>query len=161
MHDIASQMVMKWARLGSENRISITEDCTRLTLDTIALCAMDHRFNSFYSDVPHPMVSSMNTILSRANDLFRVGGRLKSFLPSYNNKFKRDMVYFKTISDDMVQLRRENPTEKRDLLNAMINVKDPKTGKPMSDDLISTNMRTFLIAGMSSGLTLSPFADDL
>lgn len=37
MHDIASQLVLKWARFGSENDIDVTSDFTRLTLDTIAL----------------------------------------------------------------------------------------------------------------------------
>lgn len=37
MHDIASQLVLKWARFGPENDIDVTSDFTRLTLDTIAL----------------------------------------------------------------------------------------------------------------------------
>ena len=47
-----------------------------------------------------------------------------------------------------VQHRRDNPTEKKDLLNAMIYGKDPKTGSTMRDDLIAANMQTFLVAGM-------------
>ena len=50
MHDIAGQLVMKWARHGSSYSIPVTDDFTRLTLDTIALCAMDYRFNSYYRD---------------------------------------------------------------------------------------------------------------
>jgi cytochrome P450/NADPH-cytochrome P450 reductase len=37
MHDIASQLVVKWARFGSKERINVTDDFTRLTLDSIAL----------------------------------------------------------------------------------------------------------------------------
>jgi cytochrome P450/NADPH-cytochrome P450 reductase len=43
MHDIASQLVLKWARMGPALKIHVTSDFTRLTLDTIALCAMDYR----------------------------------------------------------------------------------------------------------------------
>lgn len=50
MHDIAGQLVMKWARHGSSYSIPVTDDFTRLTLDTIALCAMDYRFNSYYRE---------------------------------------------------------------------------------------------------------------
>lgn len=39
MHDIASQLVIKWARFGPEDKINVTDDFTRLTLDTIALSA--------------------------------------------------------------------------------------------------------------------------
>lgn len=35
MHDIASQLVLKWARMGPSYRIPVTSDFTRLTLDTI------------------------------------------------------------------------------------------------------------------------------
>jgi cytochrome P450/NADPH-cytochrome P450 reductase len=37
MHDIASQLVVKWARFGPSEKINVTEDFTRLTLDSIAL----------------------------------------------------------------------------------------------------------------------------
>lgn len=56
MHDIAAQLILKWARKGPEYKIPVTSDFTRLTLDTIALCAMDYRFNSFYDNNMHPMV---------------------------------------------------------------------------------------------------------
>ncbi|KAK8079173.1 cytochrome p450 [Apiospora phragmitis] len=110
MHDIASQMVLKWARQGPSHRILAPEDFSRLTLDTIALCAMDYRFNSFYQE-------------------FR-------------------------ICQEVVDHRRQNPTEKKDLMNAMLYGKDPKTGETMRDRLIAVNMQTFLIAGheTTSGL---------
>jgi cytochrome P450/NADPH-cytochrome P450 reductase len=37
MHDIASQLVVKWARFGPYEKINVTDDFTRLTLDSIAL----------------------------------------------------------------------------------------------------------------------------
>jgi cytochrome P450/NADPH-cytochrome P450 reductase len=37
MHDIASQLVVKWARFGPNEKINVTDDFTRLTLDSIAL----------------------------------------------------------------------------------------------------------------------------
>ena len=37
MLDIGSQLVSKWARYGPEYKINVTDDFTRLTLDSIAL----------------------------------------------------------------------------------------------------------------------------
>lgn len=37
MHDIASQLVVKWARFGPQDTIDVSGDFTRLTLDAIAL----------------------------------------------------------------------------------------------------------------------------
>jgi cytochrome P450/NADPH-cytochrome P450 reductase len=49
MFDVATQLVLKWERFGSEHRIDPTDDFTRLALDTIALCSMHYRINSFYT----------------------------------------------------------------------------------------------------------------
>jgi hypothetical protein len=46
------QMILKWARFGPDEEIAITEDFSNLTLDTIALCTMDYRFNSLYVATP-------------------------------------------------------------------------------------------------------------
>jgi cytochrome P450/NADPH-cytochrome P450 reductase len=37
MYDIGTQLVAKWARMGPEVAINVTDDYTRLTLDSIAL----------------------------------------------------------------------------------------------------------------------------
>ena len=47
MYEIACQLAAKWAR-DPAKAIDPTEDFTKLTLDSIALCAMDTRFNSYY-----------------------------------------------------------------------------------------------------------------
>lgn len=59
MHNIAAQLVLKWARYGPEHEIHVTDDFTRLTLDAIALCAMDFRFNSFYKESMHPFIDAL------------------------------------------------------------------------------------------------------
>lgn len=46
MLDITAQMLMKWQRLGENVLIDPVDAFTRLTLDSIALCAFDYRFNS-------------------------------------------------------------------------------------------------------------------
>ncbi|KAK3943363.1 cytochrome P450 [Diplogelasinospora grovesii] len=158
MHDIATQMVMKWARLGPNNKILVTDDFTRLTLDTIALCAMDYRFNSFYSEKLDPYVVAMNHTLAARSQRGQVGGMIKSLLPSYQKQLQRDNDYMKSVADQLVKYRRDNPTEKKDLLNAMIHGTDPKTGKSMRDDLIGVNMQTFLVAGHETTSGLLSFA---
>jgi cytochrome P450/NADPH-cytochrome P450 reductase len=155
MHDIAIQMVMKWARMGPDHKILVTDDFTRLTLDTIALCAMDYRFNSFYTEAMDPFVTAMNNTLAARSQKGQLGTMIKSLLPSYNQQLVKDYQYMEEVSQKLIQHRIENPTEKPDLLNAMIYGKDPKTGKTMRNELISTNMRTFLVAGMSFPFSLT------
>jgi cytochrome P450 / NADPH-cytochrome P450 reductase len=77
MHDIATQLALKWARYGPQQEIHVTDDFTRLALDTLALCSMvscldsflgqgddiadliqGFRFNSYYSPTLHPVSSA-------------------------------------------------------------------------------------------------------
>jgi cytochrome P450 / NADPH-cytochrome P450 reductase len=149
MHDIASQLVLKWARLGPTHKIQASEDFSRLTLDTIALCSMDYRFNSFYQEEMHPFVKAMNTTLGAANNSGQLAGLITRLFPSYNEEVKQSSKFMEDVSQELVQYRRDHPTEKKDLLNALIYGKDPKTGKAMRDGLIAANMQTFLVAGES------------
>jgi cytochrome P450/NADPH-cytochrome P450 reductase len=147
MEDVANQLVLKWARQGPEHRILATEDFSRLTLDTIALCTMDYRFNSFYADEMHPFVQAMNRDFEDKNGRNTIGGAFKSMMPGHKEALLRDRKLILQTGADIVHHRRNNPVDKKDLLNAMLKNKDPKTGEGMSDDLIVANMRTFLIAG--------------
>src|SRR4051812_24951219 len=66
MLDVAVQLMQKWERLNPEDTVDVPADMTRLTLDTIALCGFNYRFNSFYRDMPHPFVVAMLGTLEAA-----------------------------------------------------------------------------------------------
>jgi cytochrome P450/NADPH-cytochrome P450 reductase len=154
MHDIASQLVMKWARYGSENVIHVTDDFTRLTLDTLALCAMDYRFNSYYSNEMHPFIEAMGDFLTECGKRAQRPGFLSIFYREAEYKFAADIERMRKTSDDVLQARKAHPNDRKDLLNAMLNGRDPKTGQGLSDSTITDNLITFLIAGheTTSGL---------
>lgn len=148
MHDIASQLVMKWARHGSEYKIEVTDDFTRLTLDTIALCSMNYRFNSFYHEELHPFISTMGDFLVESGMRPNRLAVQSLFMRAANRKFEADIAFMKHVSEEIVDRGRANPSGKKDLLNAMLTGKDPITGESMSNESIVNNMITFLIAGM-------------
>ncbi|KAJ5154456.1 Oxidoreductase FAD/NAD(P)-binding [Penicillium coprophilum] len=147
MYDIATQLVMKWARIGPTVPIQVTDDFTRLTLDTIALCAMGTRFNSFYHDEMHPFVEAMVGLLAGSGNRSLRPALFNSLPTSENNKYWSDIEYLRNLARELVDSRKENPVEKKDLLNALILGRDPQTGRGMTDDSIIDNMITFLIAG--------------
>lgn len=148
MYDIASQLIMKWARQGPKTPIIVTDDFTRLTLDTIALCAMGTRFNSYYHEEMHPFVDAMLTLLTGSGRRARRPALINNLPTSENTQYWNDIEFLKKVAKELVDDRRANPEDKKDLLNAMILGKDPKTGKGLTDDSIINNMITFLIAGM-------------
>ncbi|KAJ5115834.1 Oxidoreductase FAD/NAD(P)-binding [Penicillium angulare] len=147
MYDIATQLVMKWARQDAGTPIPVTDDFTRLTLDTIALCAMGTRFNSFYHEEMHPFVEAMYGLLAGSGARARRPTLLNNLPTSENAKYWADIEYLRKLSQELVDSRKNNPVDKKDLLNAMILGRDPQTGQGLTDSSIVDNMITFLIAG--------------
>lgn len=147
MHEILTQLVLKWARYGPENPIDATDDFTRLALDSIAVCAMDTRFNSFYKETMHPFPQAMAEVLAEAarrSARLAIANRL---MRSSEKKYRENIEVMQSVAQSIIARRRQHPVDKKDLLNAMLNGKDPKTGEKMSDNNVANNMITFLIAG--------------
>lgn len=147
MKDIANQLILSWARKGVENRILATDDYTRLTLDTIALCTMSFRFNSFYSEGQHPFVDALMTVFTENTARTTRPAIATKLRYKANKEFDEARKLMRKIGQDIVTNRRANPTDKPDVLNTMIYGKDPKTGQVMRDELITEQMMTFLVAG--------------
>jgi cytochrome P450/NADPH-cytochrome P450 reductase len=147
MKDICSQLVLKWARMGPDYCVPVTDDFTRLTLDTIALCAMGYRFNSFYKDELHPFIHAMLAFLKIGADKPMRPKIMSPFYHAEERKFEKSIAYLRSFSADLVKQRREHPTDAKDLMAAMINGKDPKTGESLPESSIIDNMITFLVAG--------------
>ncbi|THH18035.1 hypothetical protein EW146_g2890 [Bondarzewia mesenterica] len=64
-----------------------------------------------------------------------------------NAKYQEDIKFMVDVADEIVAERKAHSTDRQDLLNKMLNDKDPKTGQGMSDKSITNNLITFLIAG--------------
>lgn len=60
----------------------------------------------------------------------------------------------RSVAVQVIKERRTHPSDKKDLVNAMLHGRDPKTGKTLPDDNIVNNMITFLIAGKISSKPL-------
>ncbi|KAK3687194.1 putative bifunctional P-450:NADPH-P450 reductase [Podospora appendiculata] len=158
MHEIASQLCLKWARHGPVKPIMVTDDFTRLTLDTIALCAMNFRFNSYYHDEMHPFVEAMGNFLTESGSRSRRPGFISMFLREANRKYEQDIQVLRKTAEDVLKSRKEQPTDRKDLLSAMMDGVDPKTGGKLSDSSIIDNLITFLIAGHETTSGLLSFA---
>lgn len=148
MHDIATQMCMKFARHGPQTPINASDDFTRLALDTLALCSMGFRFNSYYREELHPFIQAMGDFLTESG----VRNRRPTFAPNFlyraaNEKFFADIKVMKDLAAEVVANRKERPNDRKDLLTAMLEGVDPQTGEKLSDENIGNQLVTFLIAG--------------
>ncbi|RKL07437.1 Bifunctional cytochrome P450/NADPH--P450 reductase [Fusarium oxysporum] len=148
MKDIAQQLCLKWARLGPSISLDVASDFTRLTLDTIALCTMDYRFNSFYLDSSmHPFVESMVEILRECETQAVLPTAIDSLRCRSHANFKKNIEVLDNICQSVITKRRTDPNPPSDLLNAMLTNRDPKTGDQLTEEAVKHNMITFLIAG--------------
>ncbi|KLU91733.1 hypothetical protein MAPG_10682 [Magnaporthiopsis poae ATCC 64411] len=159
MRDIASQLALKWARYGPKSPIMVTDDFTRLTLDTLALCSMGFRFNSYYSPKMHPFIEAMGDFLTASGNRPIRAPLPSAFYRSEDQKFESDIEVLRRTAKEVLEARKAGEgADRKDLLDAMLRGVDPKTGKKMSDDSIINNLITFLIAGHETTSGLLSFA---
>ena len=133
---------------------------TRLTLDTIALCGFNYRFNSFYRDTPHPFVVAMLGALEAAQAQVRE-------LPiqrALNRKRARDVqvhqeLMVRTVQRIIQERRAAGATGTvNDLLDRMLTGVDRQSGEALDETNIIAQCITFLIAGHETTSGLLSFA---
>ena len=160
MLDIAEQMLLRWERFGPDHVIEVTDDMTRMTLDTIALCAFDYRFNSFYQREMHPFVDAMVEALAEAGARTRRPDLASKLLLRTRRAYEDDLKLMREIADELIAERKRDPdaAQKKDLLGLMLQGRDPVTGQGLSDENIRYQLVTFLIAGHETTSGMLSFA---
>ncbi len=160
MLDIASQLMTKWERLGENEVFDVADNMTRLTLDTIALCGFDYRFNSFYREQQHPFVDAMVRSLAESGARGRRLSIQNRLMLAAHRRFAADNAYMHGVCDEVIARRRQTMGEgaPRDLLNLMLGAVDPVTGETLDDVNIRYQLVTFLIAGHETTSGLLSFA---
>ncbi|KAJ7067224.1 fatty acid hydroxylase [Mycena amicta] len=154
MRDIASQLLLKWERFGSEALIDPSDDFTRVALDTVAYCSMSHRLNSFYTAEQPEFATAMGDFLLESGNRANRPRIVQAVMRGTNAKYEADRKKMRDLADSIVANRRAHPIPKHDLLDTMLNSRDPKTGQTLTEESIAQNLLTFLIAGheTSSGM---------
>mgnify|MGYP000013382497 CR=1 FL=1 len=160
MLDIADQMLVRIERFGPTESFDVAETMTRLTLDTIALCAFDYRFNSFYRDDTHPFVGAMVEALVEAEARGRRPGFVNKLLRGRHRTYESNAQLMQQVADELIAERKRDPNRasKKDLLNIMLEGRDVVTGEGLSDENIRHQLVTFLIAGHETTSGLLSFA---
>ncbi len=160
MLEIADQMLLRWERFGPSNVIEVTEDMTRMTLDTIALCAFDYRFNSFYQREMHPFVGAMVDALAESGARTRRPEIVGKLMVGKRRAYEHDLDLMRKVADELIAERKRDPdgASKKDLLGIMLQGRDPVTGEGLSDENIRFQLVTFLIAGHETTSGMLSFA---
>jgi cytochrome P450 / NADPH-cytochrome P450 reductase len=160
MLDVAVQLMQKWERLNPDDTVDVPADLTRLTLDTIALCGFNYRFNSFYRDTPHPFVVAMLGKLEAAQAQARELPIQSKLHPGRDRKLHADQqLMVQTVQHIIAERRRSGALGTvNDLLDRMLTGVDRQSGEKLDEPNIIAQCITFLIAGHETTSGLLSFA---
>ncbi len=124
-------MLTRWERFGENAVIDVAADMTRLTLDTIALCAFDYRFNSFYQNEAHPFVAAMVRALNEAGLRARRPKLASRVMLGTRRRHEAGIALINQVADTLIAERRRDPggASRHDLLEIMLQGRDPASGE--------------------------------
>jgi len=146
----ARELLARWdAMADRRQRVDVTADMTRLTLETIGRAGFGFRFGTFDRDRPHPFVTAMNRTARYAN--------LSSVLPwvpvrrvmaGSARHHRADVAVMERIVDDIIRTRRDGVApDVPDLLDLMLRTTHPHTGRRLDPVNIRQQIIGFIIAG--------------
>jgi len=130
---------------------------TKMAFETISVCGMGMPLGSLDDDKPAQFPAALDTIINGLTSfsLMLCPPPLRPILmPKTWNKFREACTITRGTCIDAIRKRREQVTSRtgnrKDLLDLMLNSKDPKSGQSMTDEMIVDNVMTFLFAGQDS-----------
>ncbi|MEU6201006.1 cytochrome P450 [Streptomyces sp. NPDC047061] len=158
MLEIAQDLAGKWERRQGQP-VNITDDYTRLTLDTIALSGFGYRFGSFAEEELHPF---LNALLGALTESLRRSQELPvmtKFRKADARKYRENIELMRELVESVIRERRQGRAGgAEDLLGLMLEAVDPETGRLLDDDNVRDQVLTFLIAGHETTSGLLSFA---
>ena len=158
MLEIAQNLVGKWERREGQS-VNITDDYTRLTLDTIALSGFGYRFDSFAKEDLHPFLNALLEALVESLRRTQELPMMTKLRKADDTKYRANIQLMRDLVESVIKERREGKgTAEDDLLGLMLEATDPETGKGLDDDNVRDQVVTFLIAGHETTSGLLSFA---
>lgn len=155
---VGQRLVCKWRGQGPDADIAVADDMTRLTLDTIALCGFGFDFGSFNDARLHPFIEAMVRSLGEALGRITRLPVQTALMRGTQRQFAADNHFMNELVDRVIAQRRQSPTDGGDLLNLMLQARDPESGEALDDLNIRYQVLTFLVAGHETTSGLLSFA---
>lgn len=122
---------------------------SRLTFDTIGLCAYGYRFNEFYNEEPHPFQKQLKESIVESGRRANRPDLLNQFYYYKDEEHRQEnIVKMRQLCSKIIQDRIDNPQpDANDLLNVMIHGVDKETGETMGFENVIYQIPTLLGGG--------------
>lgn len=126
--------------------VEVSEDMTRMTLDTIGLSGFGYDFESFGRTDPHPFVQAL--VRGLAHSQAKLARDPAGDYAADDAAFEADAAYLARVVDEVIEARKASgDTSADDLLGLMLNSPHPDSGETLDEANIRNQVITFLIAG--------------
>ncbi|ROV94761.1 hypothetical protein VMCG_08851 [Cytospora schulzeri] len=120
---------------GDDDGVLLINELNRLNLEATTLNLFGKKLNCITAREDHPMLQGMEDATSEAMKRPTRPGFVNWLF--YGHKFRSaTRVMREDYAADLVFHRRQNPTDRRDLLWALMEGRDPQTGKGLSESQI-------------------------
>lgn len=122
---------------------------SRLTFDTIGLCAFGYRFNEFYTEGPHPFMRQLKESIVESGKRANRPDLMNQFYFRGDEQHRQEnIVQMRQLCRKIIQERLENPKpDANDLLNLMLHGVDRDTGEKLGVENVIFQIPTLLGGG--------------
>lgn len=152
VRDCASELIAKWRGLSGDSRVSAIGELNRLDLETTTLCFYGKKLNGL-TGPESPMIKAMDGATSEAIKR-PTRPRLVNWL-FYQSKFEKYSKTMRQYAAECLEYRKANPTDRKDMLYAMMNAKDPETGESLDEQQIIDEIVTMPIGSSTAPCVIS------
>ena len=152
IRDCAFELTEKWKKSSGGTAVSAIGELNRLDLETTTLCFYGRKLNGLTGSEP-PMIKAMDGATGEAMKRPTRPKFLNLLL--YQSKFNKDCNAMRQYAAECLEYRKAHPTDKKDLLHAMINAKDPETGQSLNEQQIIDEIVTMPIGSSTAPCTIS------
>ncbi|MEU6990895.1 cytochrome P450 [Streptomyces sp. NPDC046465] len=126
--------------------VDVSDDMTRMTLDTIGLAGFGYDFESFGRAEPHPFVQAL--VRGLAHSQAKLARDPAGEYRAQDAAFETDAAFLAQVVDEVIETRKTSgDTGVDDLLGLMLNSPHPDSGEILDEANIRNQVITFLIAG--------------
>ena len=141
MRDAASDLVSKWTSSEKGLRTEARDDLRRLNLEAVMLCLFDQKVNY----IKNPPKSTIQALDDVPFECMQRPNRPRLLNWWYWSKFDGGTQTLRNFAVEVVANRRSKPNPKKDMLYALMNTRDPETGKLLDEQRLIDEVVTLMI----------------
>jgi cytochrome P450 len=150
LRDCAAELTVKWRSV--DGKVTAIDELNRLDLETTTLCLYGRKLGGLTGPAP-PMIKAMDEATSEAIKRPTRPGLVNWLF--YSSKFTRATGAMRKYAAECLEYRKKNPTDRKDLLYAMMNAKDPQTGEGLNDQQVIDEIVTMPIGSSTAPCVIS------